>query len=104
MPPAAKATTISGNARMVVGGGDTSGGIGFAATGASALASGPRRVLRSGNCAPQPVQTVALMLSTLPQTAHGLRSSGTPQAAQKRSPGGLSCWQLGQCESSIETG
>jgi hypothetical protein len=78
--------------------------MGFTDAAAALLLGSPAATTpgRVGKCAPQPAQTVALTLSTLPQTGHGFKSSGTPQAAQKRSPGGLSCWQLGQWESSIE--
>lgn len=103
MPPAARATMISGSARMEVGGGVMTGGRGFAgAEGGAAPISAAAVLGSAGKWAPQPAQTVALTLSTLPQTGQGLRSSGTPQAAQKRSPGGLLCWQLGQWESSID--
>lgn len=55
-----------------------------------------------GNIAPQPAQTVVPASVTLPHTGQGFRSSGTPQDAQKRSPGRLSCWQLGHRVNSME--
>jgi hypothetical protein len=103
MPPAAKATMISGKARIGLEGGETTGG-GMDLWRASSVASdssSPSVSEIGGKAAPQPVQMRALTSSTLPHDGQGLRSSGTPQAAQKRSPGLLSCWQLGQCESSI---